>query len=44
LHTLPTFPSEDPALAQIVGLWDRLADEIKARLIDIVQENIPGEN
>jgi len=37
-HTLPT---SDPDLAFIVGLWDRLADQIKARLIDIIQENLP---
>ena len=43
-HTLPTFPSEDPDLAMIVGLWDRLADRIKSRLIQIVTENMPGED
>ena len=37
-HTLPT---SDPDLAFIVGLWDRLADQIKARLIDIIRENLP---
>ena len=26
-------PSKDPDLALIVGLWDRLADEFKQRLI-----------
>jgi len=30
---------EDPDLALIVGMWDRLADEIKARLIEIIQAN-----
>ena len=36
-------PSEDPDLAFIVGLWDRLADEIKQRLIEIVRANLPSE-
>jgi len=34
-------PTSDPDLAFIVGLWDRLADQIKARLIDIIRENLP---
>ena len=38
-HTLPT---SDPDLAFIVGLWDRLADECKARLIEVIRENLPG--
>jgi hypothetical protein len=42
-HALPTFSTEDPDLALIVGLWDRLADQIKARLIQIIQENMPSE-
>jgi len=24
-----------------VGLWDRLAGEIKARLIEVIRENLP---
>jgi hypothetical protein len=40
-HALPTFSPEDPDLALIVGLWDRLADEIRARLVEIVRENLP---
>ena len=35
-------PSEDPDLAFIVGLWDRLADQCKARLIEVIQENLPS--
>jgi hypothetical protein len=42
-HALPTFSGEDPDLALIVGLWDRLADQIKARLIEIVKANMPSE-
>ena len=37
----PLSESRDPDLAFIVGLWDRLADQIKARLIDIIRENLP---
>jgi hypothetical protein len=36
-------PSKDPDLAFIVRLWDRLADEIKARLIEMVRANLPTE-
>jgi hypothetical protein len=43
-HALPTFSPEDPDLALIVALWDRLGYEIKARLIAIVRENMPGED
>jgi hypothetical protein len=39
-HALPT---SDPDLAFIVGLWDRLADECKARLIEVIRENLPSE-
>ena len=38
-HILPT---SDPDLAFIVGIWDRLADEIKQRLIEIVRANLPS--
>ena len=38
-HALPT---SDPDLAFIVGMWDRLANEIKARLMEIIQENLPS--
>jgi len=38
-----TLPSEDPDLAFIVRLWDRLADEIKARLIEMVRANLPRQ-
>ena len=37
-HALPT---SDLDLAFIVGLWDRLADQIKARLLDVIRENLP---
>ncbi|MGO9108041.1 MAG: hypothetical protein ACLP9L_02300 [Thermoguttaceae bacterium] len=36
-HTLIT----DPDLAWITEVWDRLADQIKARLIEIIRENLP---
>src|SRR5271165_5558200 len=39
-HALPT---SDPDLAFIVGLWDRLADECKQRLIEIVRANLPRQ-
>jgi hypothetical protein len=41
LHTLLT---SDPDLAFIVGLWDRLADECKARLIEVIREHLPTES
>jgi hypothetical protein len=41
-HALPTSRVEDPDLALIVGLWDRLADECKRRLIEIVRANPPS--
>jgi hypothetical protein len=25
-----------------VGLWDRLADQIKAKLIEVIRENLPA--
>jgi len=38
---LPTpLPSEDPDLALIVGIWDRLADEWKRVLIEMVRSNL----
>ena len=42
-HALPTSHIEDPDLALIVGVWDRLADECKARLIEVIRENLPSE-
>jgi len=42
-HALPTSQTGDPDLAFIVGIWDRLADQIKARLIEIIHENMPSE-
>ena len=39
-HALPT---SDPDLAFIVGLWDRLADECKQRLIEMVRANLPRQ-
>jgi hypothetical protein len=38
-----TLHPNDPDLAFIVGLWDRLADECKARLIEVIRENLPSE-
>jgi hypothetical protein len=40
LHTRAGFRHSD--LAFIVGPWDRLADEIKQRLIEIVRANLPS--
>jgi len=34
---VPTSHVEDPNLAFIVGLWDRLADECKQRLVEAVR-------
>jgi hypothetical protein len=39
-HALPTSHVEDPDLTMIVGMWDRIADECKRRLIDIVRANL----
>jgi hypothetical protein len=36
-HALPTFRVKDPDLALIVGLWDRLTDECKRRLVKIAR-------
>ena len=41
LHTRAGF--RHPDLAFIMGLWDRLADECKARLIEVIRENLPSE-
>jgi hypothetical protein len=34
---LPTFQIEDPKLAHIVASWDCLTEEVKARLIEIIE-------
>jgi len=34
--------SKDPDLAWITEVWDRLADECKAKLIEIIRENLPA--
>jgi hypothetical protein len=39
-HALPTSHVADPDLAFIVGIWDRLADECKRRLVEIVQGSL----
>jgi len=39
-RALPT-QFDDPDLALLLGVWDRLAVEFKARLIDIIRENLP---
>ena len=42
---LPTpcpHPTSDPDLAFIVGIWDRLANECRAKLIEVIKENLPG--
>ncbi len=36
-------PSGDPGLAFIMEIWDRLADECKRRLIEMVRTNLPTE-
>jgi hypothetical protein len=41
-HALPTSRVEDPDLALIVGLWGRLTDECKRRVIEIVQADPPS--
>jgi hypothetical protein len=33
--------TEDPDLALVVGIWGRLADEIKQRLIEMVRAKLP---
>jgi len=33
---------QDPDLAFIMETWDRLADQCKARLIEIIRENLPS--
>jgi hypothetical protein len=42
-HTLPTFSTADPDLALIVSVWDRLADECKRVLIEMVYANLPTD-
>jgi hypothetical protein len=39
---LTTSRVEDPDLALIVGLWDRLTDECKRRVIEMVQADPPS--
>ena len=41
-HALPTSHAEDPDIALIVGLWNRLPDECKQRVIEMVRANTPG--
>jgi hypothetical protein len=40
-HALPTSQSDDPDLSFLMEMWHRLADEIKARLIELARENLP---
>lgn len=42
-HALPTSYIEDPDLALIVGMWDRLADECKRQMVDMVRANLAGQ-
>jgi hypothetical protein len=42
-HARPTSQTEDPDLALIVGIWDRLADECKQQLIEMVRANMPRQ-
>jgi len=39
-HALPTSATNDPDLALIVRVWDRLADECKSRLIETARANL----
>jgi hypothetical protein len=39
-HALPTFPTDDPVLALIVGVWDQLPDECKRVLIETAQASV----
>jgi len=43
-HALPTFSGEHPDLALILGVWDRLADECKWRVLEMVRANLPMES
>jgi hypothetical protein len=43
-HALPTSRVEDPDLALIVGLWDRLSCKCKSRLIAIVHESLTRDD
>jgi hypothetical protein len=40
-HALPTLSTADLDLAFILSVWDRLASEIKCRLVEMVQANLP---
>ncbi len=42
-HALPTSHVEDPDLALIVQLWDRLADECKQRVIEMIRASLPRQ-
>ena len=35
--------SQDPDLAFILGVWDRLTDECKRRLLEIIKANLPAQ-
>jgi integrase len=39
-HALPTSSTEDPDLALIVGVWGRLVDECKRKVIEIIHANL----
>jgi len=35
-HALPTQCGQDPDLALILGMWDKLPDEVKRRMIELL--------
>ena len=43
-HALPTSHVEDPDLAFIMGVWDRLADGVKRWLVEIIEANLPAQS
>ena len=43
-HALPTSRIEDPDLALIIGLWDRLTEECRRVLIETVRANRPTDS
>ena len=42
-HALPTSRDEDPDLARIVEIWDRLTEQVKRRLIDLLPKEWNGD-
>jgi hypothetical protein len=42
-HALPTSHVEDPDLARIVAIWDRLTEQVKRRLIELLPKEWNGD-